>query len=139
MEQALYQASISTFEDLGLMFPIEGTEEITPPADAVARVGVRFSGGFTGQIILEVEECVLPAIASNMLGEDGPVEPQMMQDALGEMANVICGNALPAIAGRSEVFKLESPKSIDRPLGTPRAKAHLLFEEGKANVYIFVD
>jgi len=139
MEQALYQASISTFEDLGLMFPIENADGSASMDGECSSVGVRFHGSFSGEIVLEVEDQILPAIASNMLGEDGPVEPQMMQDALGEMANVICGNALPAIAGKTEVFRLESPVSVERRLVAATAKAHLLFDEGKANVYIYVD
>jgi CheY-specific phosphatase CheX len=139
MEQALYQASISTFEDLGLMFPMECPDDSPLTNGESSRVGVRFRGSFVGEIVLEVEDRLLPTIASNMLGEEGPVELEMMRDALGEMANVICGNALPAIAGKTEVFRLDSPAATDRSLGQSKAKASLLFEEGKANVYIYVD
>jgi CheY-specific phosphatase CheX len=139
MEQALYQASISTFEDLGLMFPIENSGDSSLFGDNSARVGVRFRGSFSGEIVLEVDDQMLPAIASNMLGEEEPVEPEMMRDALGEMANVICGNALPAIAGKTEVFRLDPPAVSDRRPGHAKATANLLFQEGKVNVYIYVD
>lgn len=44
-----------------------------------------------------------------MLVDRDPSERQL-EDALGEVANVICGNLLPAIAGSTEIFRLDPPR-----------------------------
>jgi hypothetical protein len=52
-----------------------------------------------------------------MLGEDeDTVLPEQQQhDALGELANVICGNVVQALAGPQPVFRLDSPRIDPNP------------------------
>jgi CheY-specific phosphatase CheX len=141
MEQALYQAAILTFEELGFMFPVENKELTEISDSAGVRVAVAFSGVFSGRLIVQVENKVLPIIASNMLGEPEPFEDELMYDVLGEFANVICGNALPAIAGKQEIFRLEAPQLVDQQNITekPAAAAHLELETGRANVVLYLN
>jgi CheY-specific phosphatase CheX len=141
MEQALYQAAILTFEELGFVFAMEEDENEALSNDESARVGVRFDGPFSGELVLRIEHEALSVIASNMLGEEGPLEPELLQDVLGEIANVICGNALPEIAGRKTIFRLGSPEfqeniEIDEE---PAARAHLGLDEGRADVSLFMN
>ena len=67
-------------------------------------------------------------------------------DSLKEMANVICGNILPAIAGDDAVFDIGGPEITDTP-AIPESIAGLKHiacrtlpvEEGFIRVTFFVD
>ena len=123
------------------MFPVEDGDETELSADRSVAVGVNFNGTVSGRIVLQVEDCVLPVIAANMLGEEEPVAEELMYDVLGELANVICGNALPTIAGKTEVFKLEPPQLLEGApaAAEPAAEAHLALEEGFASVTLYLN
>jgi hypothetical protein len=64
----------------------------------------------------------------------------MQLDALGEVANVICGNVLPIIFGKSSVIRMDAPEhgdfnSIDKTAGEIR----LGFDEGYADVFLYLE
>ena len=142
MEQALYQAAVLTFEELGFIFPVERLAEDKLENDETTCVCVNFNGTISGRIILHVENTILPTIASNMLGtEEPPEDKEILLDVLGELANVICGNTLPSIAGNQEVFRLEPPKMIDKKdvTGIPTAITHLDVEESRADVSLYLN
>lgn len=141
MEQALYQAAILTFEELGFMFPVENGDEVEFDTAKSVNVSVGFNGTINGRLVLQVENRVLPVLASNMLGVEEPLEEDLMKDVLGEFANVICGNALPTIAGKQEIFKLEPPQIINQInfKERPSAEARLDLDEGHANVWLYVN
>ena len=141
MEQALYQAAIATFEELGFMFPVERLIENDVEQGESVRVSVKFSGTFSGQMVLQVENTILPMIAANMLGDDEPLADEILHDVLGELANVICGNALPAIAGKQEIFHLSAPEMMCEAVSgiTPAAVAYLDVEESKADVLLYIN
>lgn len=141
MQQALYQATTLTFEELGFMFPIPDPDLsiIDPSVSSSIRVG--FHGEFDGEIVLKVENRMLPAIAENMLGEETPLDEEIQRDALCEIANVICGNALPIIAGKKAVFKLSAPEFSNGQAGerAPDASAAFSLDEGRGEVAIFLN
>jgi CheY-specific phosphatase CheX len=112
-EGPLLQATALTFEELGLVLPcVDLTEEQrSAPWEAVVEIG--FRGPLTGSLVLAVAGDILPTIVANMLGEEGADTPQARYDALGELGNVICGNALPAIAGAQAIFDIDPPKLVD--------------------------
>lgn len=141
MEQALYQAAILTFEELGFMFPVERVTENDVETTESVRVSVKFKGVFSGQVVLQVENTILPLIASNMLGDEEPFSDEILHDVLGELANVICGNALPAIAGKQEIFRLDAPEMLEKSISTeaPAAIAYLDIEESKADVMLYIN
>lgn len=140
MEQALYQATILTFEELGFMFPAPDTDpwELDPASSAATSVS--FQGEFDGRLVLQVESSMLPTIAENMLGEEIPLEEEMQHDVLCEITNVICGNVLPMIAGKQAVFRLNAPQFMHEIESheEPSAVARLNLEEGRAEVLLFV-
>ena len=74
--------------------------------DGIA-VQVGFHGPFTGAVRLEMSAAVLPMLAANMLAMDGEPGRVLQMDALGELANIVCGNVLPALAGPRAVFNLD--------------------------------
>jgi CheY-specific phosphatase CheX len=113
LEEALFETAVRTFEDLAFMFPFPEPDG-GDPADSVpmAGVSVSFRGSISGRLELRVCERLLPAIAANMLGEEDRATPAQQLDALGEIANVVCGNVLPAITNATEIFHLDAPREI---------------------------
>ena len=110
-----------------------------PPAGTTVTVGVGFRGNISGRMTLEVEEPMLELVASNMLGDEGPHPTDFLYDAIGEIANVITGNALAEIAGKREVFRLDPP-AVCRGSDKPAAgAANVTLEEGRARVSIYLD
>jgi CheY-specific phosphatase CheX len=141
MEQALYQAAVLTFEELGFIFPVERLpDDEVENYDSVS-VSVKFNGIFCGQVVLQVENSILPTLASNMLGDEETFEDEILFDVLGELTNVICGNALPAIAGKQEIFHLEAPQIVLKSdiSAAPTAVAFLDVEESKADVLLYIN
>jgi two-component system chemotaxis response regulator CheY len=79
--------------------------------DTVKSAKIDFIGPFSGMILFTVSNDVLNEMARNMLGidDENQLGEQQMNDALGELANVICGNLLSELAGLDPVFDLKAP------------------------------
>jgi CheY-specific phosphatase CheX len=144
MVRSLSQTTAATFEDLALLFP---DADLTPEQDAMpldVTVSVDFRGPLTGRLVLRASECVMPAIASNMLGEDESKQAPLQRDALGELANVICGNVLPNVAGAEAVFHLSAPRvhsageHLSRDVDTPQASVMFGIEDGRVEAQLFL-
>jgi len=145
MELSLSQTTAATFEELALLFPESDPtpEQAAAPLDVT--VSVDFRGPCAGRLVLSASACILPTIASNMLGEAGLREPPLQRDALGELANVICGNLLPASFGAEVVFHLSAPRVHDkdespsRDDDAPSAHAEFGVEDGRvaSTLYVF--
>ncbi|MBI5418220.1 chemotaxis protein CheX [Candidatus Poribacteria bacterium] len=80
-----------------------------------------------------------------MCREEGrPTENQKL-DALGEIANMICGNLLPKIISPQEIFYLDSPKKINgkkifhKKQTIANVNIDIGFENGFVNVNLFFD
>lgn len=111
LHSALAQATTSTFEELALLLAApdgRGGDAERPPCG----VRVDFAGPWGGSVVVRVAESVLDAATANMLGIAAAPDAPARRDALGELANVICGNVLPGIAGRTAVFALQAPRWI---------------------------
>jgi CheY-specific phosphatase CheX len=112
MPSPLLAAAATTFESLALLLPTpepSAAEAAAAPAHAVR---LAFDGPFRGWLALRVTDDVARALAENMLGA-AEADAALVRDALGEVANVVCGNLLPAIAGRAAVFHLQAPEPLD--------------------------
>lgn len=145
METALFQAAVLTFEELGFLLATNKLDEDQRNAALDASVEVEFRGPFSGRLSLTLYGDLLASIAANMLGEDEPPAVSLQQDALREIGNVICGNALPLIAGKQEIFHLSPPQfipgsaSFDAAASSaPTAIAQIGLEQGRADVLLFV-
>ncbi len=106
---------------------------------AIATVG--FDGPQKGFLKLAVGEQLLAPLAANMLGLDGqPPTPDQQVDALKELANVICGNVLPAVRDAQSVFNVLAPQVRQGQSWPPSdapsaaARADLCLEEGPVRV-----
>jgi CheY-specific phosphatase CheX len=143
--KALYRAAALTFEELGFMFP---SSELDPlqKYSAVEAVGcVDFEGPYDGRLVVRMCGGVLPVLAANMMGELTPPGPRLQDDALGEIANIICGNLLPSLAGAKEVFQLKTPRVMSlneqlppSPGRLPAAEVQVGLEEGRADLILFL-
>ena len=144
MDLSLSQTTAATFEELALLFPEHEPSPEQEEAPLDVTVSVDFRGPFTGRLVLSASAVILPTITSNMLGDAGSRQPPLQRDALGELANVICGNLLPAIAGAEAVFHLSAPRmhdvgeSASREADSPSARAVFGVEEGRVSSTLYV-
>lgn len=114
---ALLQAASSTFECLGFLLVDEEPDEVQEGArELEAACRVRFRGPISGALEMEVFGDVLGELAANMMGRDDAPPAEVCREALGEVANVICGNVLPAVAGTHAVFDLSAPETGTEPV-----------------------
>jgi CheY-specific phosphatase CheX len=142
---ALLQATALTFEELCFLFPDPEPDarQYTTPLDAA--VQVTFSGPFNGVLIVRLCSGLLRGITANMLGEDEAPSAASQADALGEVANVICGNVLPRVAGVHQVFRLSAPTAIapdatdDSGAMVVLAEVQLGLDEGRADVLLLAE
>ena len=144
VEKILYRKAALIFEELGFLMPRSDNSEM-PQSESVSAM-VSFKGPFSGCLLVSLSPEMLSLLSANMLGEEERSNRIMEQDSLREIANVICGNALPAIYGFEPVFHLEAPALLESPDSVlqnseyrKEAQIHIAFDSGHAAVYILVD
>jgi len=146
--QTVSLVAVETIEKLALMFLVPEEEMSDGAPQAERAVSVAFSGVRQGVLFLSADKGILPELAANMLGyEDGSQVPADQQDdALRELANVMCGNLLPAIAGPKPVFHISAPQDVpesrapDVFCGSPPAGvARLCVDSGAIEIRLFID
>lgn len=143
LDSTLQQAAISTFEDLGFLFADpEVTDEQARHVVSV-RSRVDFAGPMRGEVVIDLSDDVMHALAENMTGMAVGDDLEICHDAVGELANVVCGNLLPAIAGARAVFDLGAPVvsevDVARGESPATATARLGVEEGRAEIRLFLE
>ena len=145
LETELHRVAVRTFEELSFLLPEPELDPNRLSAPVSAAVGVPFRGPVNGRLVVAVTEDILLAVASNMLAEDDLPTDQQQQDALKEIANVICGNLLPQIAGPKAVFKISAPESLGSATvsgvgseDSPAARVHIGIDQGRADVMLFM-
>ena len=136
MERFLSQSLTATFEELALICPDTKLSAIQSEAVVDVAVSVSFNGPLSGRLVLRATSEILPGIAENMLGANGDYPVSVQRDALGELANVICGNLLPMIGGAEAVFVLSAPHEYvtggEPQRCTPVARATIGIDSGRA-------
>src|SRR5512143_1549041 len=107
----LSAVTMATLEKLAFLFASPAEEAPAVEESELESVRVDFSGAFTGSLELSLSVPVLAELSVNMLGagEGTALSAAVQQDALKELANVVCGNLLPAIAGREKEFNIQVP------------------------------
>jgi chemotaxis protein CheY-P-specific phosphatase CheC len=138
LEMGLYKAATLTFEELGFLLPTQEIDEQQLNAQVEAAVSVDFEGPFSGKLLVRVCGGLLPIIATNMLGETDVPSKNLQYDALGEIANVICGNMLPEIAGSNHTFHVSAPEIVDDIDLPPVAEVQVGLGLGRADLLLFV-
>ncbi len=141
---ALAAAARQAFEDLCFTFDAPELAEQQAALAPAAAAEVKFRGAFSGKLVLLVSQDLYTAIAANMLGIPAPA-PRQMEDALCEMANVICGNIVPELALGHPGCLIETPRTTTTDLdahgllGMPMASCRLNLNQGRADAVVFVD
>jgi len=120
MADARQTAVESTFlevvEKLTFMFGEQAArEEIDPEGEPWVEARMHFTGGQSGSLAVIVPRSLQPEIAANILGldADGLNTQAVLDDALREMLNVVCGHVLMAICGEAADFQLEAPTNVE--------------------------
>jgi chemotaxis protein CheX len=146
-----FRVAETTFGELAFVLVIpEEAEPIdakTPTWQYVCRV--EFTGPFAGELFVGITADMLRPLVTNMLGLDASEEipPDVpLGDALKELANVVCGNLLPAISGDEVVFKISGPEILpvaEIPRCVPKrylaGQTELFLELGTAGLRLFID
>jgi CheY-specific phosphatase CheX len=135
---ALRVAATLAFEELGLLCVGSAVDTPSELEALPAAVSVTFDGAHTGCLTLRVSDDVFRALAENMLGLEGDDAEPWRWDALGEMANVICGNALPYILGTDKRLTLAPPARGAPPVSRAASHIELEVETGRARILLEV-
>ena len=144
-QKHLMEAAVQTFEDLGMMLLNEELTDEQKEAKKEASVMVTFSGPFSGRLEITVFGKITEKLARNISGSEELSSDILLLDALGEIANVICGNVLPRIANVRDIFHLTSPAPLNSEQTDQDAEmvmiadSHLGLEDGRAEIKLLVD
>ena len=116
MQNEVQDQVCSTFmevvEKLTFMFgEVVPKEEVHSPGTKFTLASMSFNGDVKGLLSVAVPTDMTAEIAANILGlEPEDIESEeMMNDALAEMLNVVCGHVIMALVGTGANFKLDSP------------------------------
>lgn len=148
IKSILARVTSETLEKLAFLFTFADDERDTDGPEPAVAGRVDFSGYFSGSLVMRVSASDLQELAENMLGldDDAEITLEEQRDAFKEMLNVICGNALPAIAGNQVEFKIGPPAIL--PEGEVPAEVsdsetlcivRMMLEEGFCDMYFFTD
>ena len=111
-KEIIYQVLEEILENLAFLFFAPEDTRDTMDYNVAVAAKISFTGLFSGTLVLALSNQVLPEIARNMLGVDEDILVPQQHDAFKELLNVICGNMLPAIAGKREIFAIGVPDII---------------------------
>ncbi len=111
-EEIIGRVAKEVLETMAFAFVMPGGEDELAEADVPLRATVRFEGPARGAVCLTMPTVVVPELVMNMLGDDEGKTPttQQQHDAVGELANVMCGNLVQRLAGPKAVFTLHPPQ-----------------------------
>lgn len=129
-----------TLEDL--CFHMGSPTPMPSASDTMTRFArVPIAGHWQGDFVIGIQAPLLQEFAQSLLGEE-EVSSDDSQQALLEIANVVCGNALPELESAAAVFTLEGPvacdgRQFDRPGVVPCFEGCL--DQGAVVVRIFRD
>lgn len=139
MTEALQRTAIRSLETLCFAFSSPIIDEKDHAAERSLTIEVEFRGEHSGRLILDVYGDIVSILAHNMVGE-GKLNSAQQRDAIGEIANVICGNFLPEAFGKGHVFEITAPRVCQNTQKhTSRCQVHLAVETGQVDVALFLD
>jgi len=144
VEKELLRSATAAFENACFMYPVPELKEVQRTFTVEAAAEIKYRGSFTGRLVIETSGGLYSAIAVNMLGT-GDITGEQKRDALGEMANIICGNVIPALVGGGSEYSIESPRMLDtselrnNKLGEPLVQVVLNLDKGRADLKFYVN
>lgn len=144
----LQETAAKIFEELVFLFSFPADNAGFDQSAPFAVSMISFSGPFSGTLVMKLSDKMLPELAANMLGLEAQDELTIDDHfgSLTETLNIICGNFLPEIAGKKEVFDIDPPKVIseDDVLKSQNDQATtcrvvLKFEKGLCELKLFIN
>jgi hypothetical protein len=142
LNDTLRIAAVNTFEQLVFLLPDTPPDEEQCSRKVAAIASIIFTGPASG--ILQVRACegLLPRLTSNMLGDDA-ADSALQLDALGEIANVICGQIFPSIDPVAAFEQLPPtvrllPDALDKSQAAPAAAVQIGLESSRADVLLYL-
>ena len=148
IDNIILKVTAETLEKLVFMFASPYEPENSTEEDPDIGVSVSFTGPFSGTLGMKVSGKVLSEITVNMLGVDDEDEITIedQNDALKETINILCGNILPAIAGKQAVFNIGAPEIIQEGEDIKEnngeelaSDVKLSLDEGRCDLVLFVN
>ncbi|MEP6998952.1 MAG: chemotaxis protein CheX [bacterium] len=140
-EVSLASTATRTLEDMCFFAVSPLLSDLQRDARTDGAMEVLFHGPKSGRLVIRLAGGALTTLASNMLG-DVYGSPDMQLDALGEVANVICGNLLPVICGTREVYHISVARSaVMLEWNEPGLKAAVrlgLQDAGRADLQLYM-
>jgi CheY-specific phosphatase CheX len=142
---ALRQAAVATFEQVVFLLPDTPPDEGQRAQPVAAVASIAFAGPARGVLQVRASRGLLPRLAANMLGQELDSEALQL-DALGEIANIICGQVFPHLdtfrAFEQQppiVARCTDPLRNDVPgTGEPTAQIELGLETSRADVLLWL-
>lgn len=142
LTDTLRVAAVNTFEQMVFLLPDTPPDEEQRSRKVTAIASIIFTGPASG--ILQVHACegLLPRLLSNMLGQESSNQTLQL-DALGEIANIICGQIFPSFAP-VEAFEQLPPQvrlladAADNSHSSPAAAVQLGLEGSRADVLLYL-
>ena len=94
-----------------LGFPV-AKEEYRAPGGDWLRAEVRLEGDLSGRLVLWVPGAAATGMAADLLGcdPDALPDPALADDAVGELLNVVAGQAATAIGGEAIAYRVTLPR-----------------------------
>lgn len=124
---AFAAATATAFEELAQTPPIPGEPYLTraaaPAGWVTAEIALRRSA--EGRVVVAFPRPVLEALAGRYLAGGPPLTPDLVDDAAGEFANVIAGQAKTMLKGTLYHFTLSTPR-VGRAAGGAAGDADYL-------------
>ncbi|MGH2899067.1 MAG: hypothetical protein ACRDMZ_10375, partial [Solirubrobacteraceae bacterium] len=119
-DDILRTASVLAMERLCYASPEAFLDE--PPAVDALEAWVAFRGQSSGAVSIAVPACSVGGFIEGLLLPDARTDGLTADDFVAELANIVCGNAVPRIFGRNAIHVL-SPPQPGRPDGPAIATA----------------
>lgn len=113
VRKAIEEVTTMILEDWGMMMvdpASSSTQDVFCENENFLVSMVQFKGIVKGQYNILCQKEFASILAKNVLGLDEEPAEQDQQDALREMANVLCGNMLTECYGTEAIFDLTPPQ-----------------------------
>lgn len=148
LSEILYRVAEDILESLAFLFPVLDEEKKNINNLRLQGASISYRGPFSGCLVIFVSETILPDLVRNMLGVDAWEEVSLAQqhDALMELLSIVCGNLLPAVAGKKALFNVGVPRlfSLEEynvliKKQNPVSRVTLDLETGHIDFNLFLD
>jgi hypothetical protein len=142
LDSSLRDAAVATFEQVVFLFPETPPDEQQRTRQVRAVASIAFTGPTAGMLQVHACEGLLPRLTANMMGDN--VVPESLQlDALGEIANIICGQIFPHLEPPSGFRQTPPRVEVCRDGRTsgatvPTASVQLGLETSRADILLFL-